>query len=155
LHRLLDIDAAGDSAAAVHRPIVISTIDGMAGVGKSALAVRVAHDLVDARLFTDGQLYLNLRGATVGAAPLEPLEALGRLLRSLGLDQSRIPLDVEEASARFRSLMARRRMLLVLDDARSADQVRPLLPGSQSCAVLITSRRVLATLEGAQTLHLD
>jgi len=134
-------------------PVVVSAIDGMAGIGKSALAIQAGHLLAGA--FPDGQLYVNLRGATPGLAPLEPLEALGRMLRSLGLDPAAIPAGVEEASARFRSLAAERRLLVMLDDARGAEQVRPLLPGSLSCAVLITSRRVLATLDGVRLLHLD
>jgi tetratricopeptide (TPR) repeat protein/transcriptional regulator with XRE-family HTH domain len=150
LRQLLDPDEGRADA-----PVVVSAVDGMAGVGKSALAIHVAHQLADADTFPDGQLYVNLRGAAAGLRPLEPLEALGRLLRSLGHDPAVIPGDVEEAAARFRSLAAERRMLLVLDDARSAEQVRPLLPGSAACAVLVTSRRVLGTLEGVRSLHLD
>ncbi|HEY7199236.1 MAG TPA: tetratricopeptide repeat protein [Candidatus Dormibacteraeota bacterium] len=134
-------------------PVVVSAIDGMAGIGKSALAIQAGHLLAGA--FPDGQLYVHLRGATPGLAPLEPLDALGRMLRSLGFDPAAIPADVEEASARFRSLAAERRLLVVLDDARGPEQVRPLLPGSLSCAVLVTSRRVLATLDGVRLLHLD
>jgi len=134
-------------------PVPVSAIDGMGGVGKSALALLAAHQLAGA--FPDGQLYVNLRGATAGLPPLEPVDALGRMLRSLGLEPSAVPGGVEEAAVRFRSAVAGRRLLLVLDDARGAEQVRPLLPGTASCAVLITSRHVLATLEGVRTLHLD
>jgi hypothetical protein len=98
---------------------------------------------------------LNLQGATPGLAPLEPLDALGRILRSLDLAPTAIPTEVEEAASRFRSLAADRRLLVLLDNARSAEQVRPLLPASATCAVLITSRQVLATLEGVHPLHLD
>jgi hypothetical protein len=100
-------------------------------------------------------LYLNLHGATPGLAPLDPLEALGRLLRALGLDSSQVPADVEEAAARFRSLAAERRLLVLLDNARDAEQVRPLLPASPASAVLITSRQALTTLEGVRAVHLD
>jgi DNA-binding SARP family transcriptional activator/tetratricopeptide (TPR) repeat protein len=136
-------------------PVVISAIDGMGGIGKSALAIRAAHQL--AERFPDGQLYLNLQGATPGLGPLEPLEALGRMLRALGTDPGQVPAEVEEAAARLRSLAAGRRLLLVLDNAHDAAQVRPLLPASPTCAVLVTSRQVLATLDlgGAQPLHLD
>jgi tetratricopeptide (TPR) repeat protein/transcriptional regulator with XRE-family HTH domain len=135
--------------------LVVGAIDGMAGTGKSALAIQVAHQLADGDAFPDGQLYVNLRGATVGLQPLEPVDALGRMLRSLGLDPAAIPADVEEAAARFRSLAAERRMMVLLDDARSAEQVRPLLPASPTCVVLITSRQMLASLEGVRSLHLD
>ncbi|HEY4026319.1 MAG TPA: tetratricopeptide repeat protein [Candidatus Dormibacteraeota bacterium] len=135
-------------------PVVVA-IDGMAGTGKSALAIHVAHQLADEGAFPDGQLYVNLRGATVGLLPLEPVDALGRMLRSLGLDPAAIPADVEEAAARFRSLAAERRMIVLLDDARGAEQVRPLLPASPTCVVLVTGRQMLASLEGVQSLHLD
>jgi tetratricopeptide (TPR) repeat protein/transcriptional regulator with XRE-family HTH domain len=132
-------------------PVV--AISGTPGVGKSALAVHVAQR-VRSR-FPDGQLYVNLQGASTGLPPLTPLEALGRLVRSFGLDPAAIPSEVEEAAALFRSLAAERRLLVLLDNARGAEQVRPLLPGSPTCAVLVTSRQVLATVEGAQALHLD
>ena len=130
----------------------ISTIDGMGGIGKSALAVHAAHRLAAA--FPDGQLYLDLQGAAVGRSPVEPAVALGHLLRSLGATPDDIPATVPEASARFRSLAAGKRLLFVLDDAAGADQVRPLLPGSSTCHVIITSRAVLGTLEGSTPVHL-
>jgi DNA-binding SARP family transcriptional activator len=134
-------------------PVVISAIDGMGGIGKSALAIHTAHQLADR--FPDGQLYLDLQGSTPGLAPLEPLEALGRMLRALGLGPDAIPRELDEAAGRFRSLAAERRLLVLLDNAHGAEQVRPLLPASPGCGVVITSRRVLATLEGAHPLHLD
>jgi DNA-binding SARP family transcriptional activator len=134
-------------------PVMISAIGGMGGIGKSALAVHAAHRL--AERFPDGQLYVNLLGATANLAPLAPLEVLGRFLRALGIDARQIPAQVDEAAARFRSLVADRRLLVVLDNARDAAQVAPLLPASPGSAVLVTSRRVLATLEGAFYLHLD
>jgi NB-ARC domain len=137
------------------RPVVVAAIDGMGGIGKSALALQLADQLADAGAFPDGQLYVNLQGATPGLAPLEPLDALGRLLRALGLDPAQIPTSVEQAAARFRSLAAERRLLILLDNAHDAEQVRPLLPASPTCRVLVTSRPVLATLDGAHQLHLD
>jgi DNA-binding SARP family transcriptional activator len=128
----------------------ICVISGMAGAGKSALAVHWAHRL--AGRFDDGQLYADLRGTA--PRPLEPLEVIGRFLRALGADAATIPTDVEEAGAAFRSQVAGRRLLLVLDDAAGAGQVAPLLPASPGCAVLVTSRRALPGLEGAAQLRL-
>jgi tetratricopeptide (TPR) repeat protein len=127
----------------------------MGGIGKSALAIQVAHELVGAGAFPDGQLYVNLQGATPGLTPLHPLDVLGRMLRALGLEPAQVPTETEEAAARFRSLAAQRRLLVLLDNAASPDQVRPLLPASPTCRVLVTSRQVLATLEGTRRLHLD
>jgi DNA-binding SARP family transcriptional activator/DNA polymerase III delta prime subunit len=132
-------------------PVV--ALSGPPGVGKSALAVHTAHRL--AEQFPDGQLYVNLHGATAGLQPLRPLEVLGRFLRALGTDPAAVPTELEEASAAFRSQVAGRRVLLVLDDAADAAQVVPLLPASPGCGVLATSRRVLASLEGAANLRLD
>ena len=132
---------------------VICTIDGMGGIGKSALAIHAAHHVAGA--FPDGQLYVDLQGADAALPPLEPASVLGRMLRSLGLEPNAGPATVDEASARFRSLAAARRLLLLLDNASGAEQVRPLLPGSPTCAVVVTSRQPLATLEGATALHLD
>jgi tetratricopeptide (TPR) repeat protein len=134
-------------------PIVISAINGTGGIGKSALAIHAAHRMADR--FPDGQLYVDLHGATPGLEPLEPSEVLRRFLRTLGLDDTQIPTEVDEAGARFRSLLAGRRLLLVLDNAASAEQVRPLLPASPACAVLVTSRHALATLDDASPLRLD
>jgi hypothetical protein len=145
--------ALGEAVGGRAKPVVISAIDGMAGIGKSALALQAAHEV--AERFPDGQLYVDLRGASPGAVPLAPLEGLGRMLRSLGLESAAIPTELEEAAARLRSLAAGRRLLVVLDNARDARQVRPLLPASPTCAVLVTSRQVLTTLQGAEPLHLD
>jgi DNA-binding SARP family transcriptional activator len=142
----------GDDEGALG-PVVVSAVVGTAGVGKSALAVHAAHRL--AGRFPDGQLYVNLQGAAVGLAPLGPGEVLGRFLRGLGVDPAAIPSDLEEAAALWRSRVAGRRLLVVLDDAADAAQVRPLLPAAPGCGVLVTSRRVLASLEGAHQLHLD
>jgi tetratricopeptide (TPR) repeat protein/transcriptional regulator with XRE-family HTH domain len=134
--------------------VVVLAVAGKAGVGKSALAVHVAHQL--AAEFPDGQLYASLRGAGAGGvSPLDPGEALGRFLRSLGVDGGMIPSGVEERAALYRSRLAGRRVLVVLDDAADQAQVRPLLPGSPGCAVLVTSRARLAGLAGARLVHLD
>lgn len=137
LHRVLT--ATGPRPTAV--------ISGMPGVGKSALALRVAHDL--AERFPQGQLHLDLRGATPGANPLTPRQALTALLRDLGVEPCRIPESPDAAEALLRSLLARTRTLLVLDGAVSAAQVRPLLPGGAGCAVIVTSRSPLTALDGA------
>ena len=128
-------------------PYPTAVISGMAGVGKSALALHVAHQL--AERFPDGQLHLDLHGATPGMTPLTPGQALTTLLRDLGTEPCRIPERPEAAAALLRSLLAPTRTLLVLDDAASAAQVRPLLPGGAGCGVIITSRSPLTALDGA------
>jgi DNA-binding SARP family transcriptional activator len=133
--------------------MVIVAIDGAAGVGKSALANHAAHRL--ASQFPDGQLYVDLRGDAAGPAPLRPGEVLGRFLRALGADGRHLPAQPEERVGLLRSLLAERRLLVVLDNAATAAQVRLLLPASPTCAALITSRRHLAELDGAVHLHLD
>jgi DNA-binding SARP family transcriptional activator len=135
--------------------VTISVIAGTAGVGKTALAVHWAHRARDR--FPDGQLYANLRGYADGP-PARPIEALARFLRALGVPPERIPSDVDEASALYRSVLAGRRMLVLLDNARTAEQVRPLLPGDAGCLALVTSRDQLASLaahDGARRLSLD
>ncbi|GAT71319.1 SARP family transcriptional regulator [Planomonospora sphaerica] len=133
--------------------VVIEAIDGMAGVGKTALAVHAAHRL--AARFPDGQLFLDLHGHTPGRQPVTPLEALRTLLRATGTAQEKIPDDVEEAAALWRSVAACRRMLIVLDNAATTDQVRPLLPGRPGSHTLITSRRRLPGLDNVTVLSLD
>jgi DNA-binding SARP family transcriptional activator len=119
-------------------PTRVVAITGAAGVGKTALAVHWAHQVRD--LFGDGQLYANLRGLTDDSAPLPPVAVLGRFLRALNHPPERIPSDVDEASALFRSLLTGKNMLVLLDNARDSDQVRPLVPGSPGCLALVTSR---------------
>ncbi|MFE7931319.1 BTAD domain-containing putative transcriptional regulator [Streptomyces sp. NPDC057456] len=136
--------------------VVISAIGGAAGIGKTALAVHWAHQVRDR--FPDGQLYVNLHGFDHDRQPLEPDEALELLLRSLGLTASEIPPHHEAQARVFRTLLAGRRMLVLLDNAASADQVRPLLPASPTCCVLVTSRNRLGDLvasDGAHALPLD
>ena len=141
-------------AAATGPPVTLA-IAGMAGVGKTALAVHWAHRVRPR--FPDGQLYLNLRGHSA-AAPLRPIEALARLLPSLGVPTDQIPTDVEEATGRYRTRLADARMLILLDNAASVEQIRPLLPASPGCVVLVTSRHRLGgliALDGAHPVNLD
>ncbi|WP_120022492.1 AfsR/SARP family transcriptional regulator [Amycolatopsis panacis] len=137
-------------------PVVISAIDGSAGVGKTALAVHVAHQVAES--FPDGQLFLDLRGFDPRHPPITAEAALAQLLQSLGADAELITGDVAAQAALYRSLLAGRRVLVVLDNAVSAEQVRPLLPGSAGCLALVTSRNRLAGLvarNGATRLSLD
>ncbi|MEU4573917.1 BTAD domain-containing putative transcriptional regulator [Nonomuraea sp. NPDC023979] len=131
-------------------PLVV--ISGPPGVGKSALAARVAAMVKDR--FPDGQLYVNLRGATTGMPGLEPLEVLGRFLRALGAAGDAVPADVDEAAAAWRSRMAGRRMLVLLDDAAGLPQIQPLLSAPRGTAILVTSRESLAAGDDSVRIHL-
>ncbi|WP_051969436.1 AfsR/SARP family transcriptional regulator [Kitasatospora azatica] len=131
----------------------VAAIDGMPGVGKTALAVHAAHRL--AGQYRDGQLFLDLHGHTAGRQPLDPAQALARLLTALGVPESAIPQDVEESAALWRAECDGRSLVIVLDNAADAEQVRPLLPGSSRCQVLVTSRRRLFGLDGVDPLSLD
>ncbi|WP_425838653.1 BTAD domain-containing putative transcriptional regulator [Streptomyces fractus] len=153
LHALLPPEPGqGDT---VPRSVVISAIGGAAGIGKTALAVHWAHQVRDR--FPDGQLYVNLHGFDHDRRPLEPREALELLLRSLGLTATEIP-SLPEAQGRIlRTLLADRHVLVLLDNAASPEQVRPLLPGSPTCCVIVTSRNRLGDLvahDGAHALAL-
>jgi DNA-binding SARP family transcriptional activator/tetratricopeptide (TPR) repeat protein len=130
--------------------VVITTIAGMAGVGKTALAVHWAHRV--AERFAGGQLYVSLQGHTPGP-PVRPLQALAGLLRALGVPADAVPVELDEAATLYRSLLAGRRMLVVLDNAANAEQVRPLLPGSPGSLVLLTSRDRLTGLVATHGVH--
>ncbi|GAA1698768.1 hypothetical protein GCM10009745_51540 [Kribbella yunnanensis] len=132
--------------------VVTSAIGGMGGIGKTALAIHMAHLIADQ--YPDGQLYLNLGGFGPGR-PLTVPEALGRLMDSLGVQGPDNPADAHEAASRYRSALTGRRVLVVLDNAADAAQVAPLLPGASTCAVLITSRRAMTALPGVAHVLLD
>ncbi|WBQ06768.1 XRE family transcriptional regulator [Kribbella sp. CA-293567] len=129
----------------------VAAVTGMGGVGKTTLAVRAAHDA--AEQYPDGQVYLDLQGYS-SDDPVAPIEALDYLLRSFGLSGQEIPLRVDQAAARLRTLLADRRALILLDNARNAAQVAPLLPGTGRSAVLVTSRHDLSGLPGARVVRL-
>ncbi|KIQ64767.1 hypothetical protein TR51_11435 [Kitasatospora griseola] len=131
--------------------VVISAINGLGGVGKTSLAVHVGHALRGH--FPDGRLHVDLRGAQ--AAPLDPAEALAAFLTALGVADRDIPADLAERAALYRTTVTGRRLLILLDNAAGPEQVAPLLPGSRTCAVLVTSRAWLSTLPGARHLPLD
>lgn len=128
----------------------VGLITGSAGLGKTTLAVRVAHALRPG--FPDGVFFLDLFGMSPQPLPVD--EALGMLLRALGIADQQIPGDVAERASLYRSLLHDRRVLVVLDNATSEDQVRPLLPGGGAGKALVTSRRLLAGLEGVRRLSL-
>ncbi len=144
-----------DRLLAVPRPgiVVISAIEGMAGIGKTALAVHTAHRL--APRFPDGALFVDLHGFTHGIAPLAPADALDRMLRALGVPGTQIPHELDERAALYRSTLAGRRVLVVLDNAATEAQVEPLLPGAPGSLVLVTSRRRLIALDGGRPVALD
>jgi transcriptional regulator with XRE-family HTH domain len=133
--------------------VVITAIDGMAGVGKTALAVQAAHQMADR--YPDGQLFIDLHGYTQGVAPVQPDEALDRMLRALGVPGDRIPAGTDERAGLYRSKLADQRMLIALDNAATEAQVTPLLPGAPGCLVLVTSRRRLAGLDHTHTVSVD
>jgi DNA-binding SARP family transcriptional activator len=133
--------------------VVISAIDGMAGIGKTTLAIHAAHRVADR--FEGGQLFIDLHGYTQGHPPREPGQALQVLLRALGVAPHQIPQDTEECAALYRQRLAGTGTLIVLDNALNEAQVRPLLPGDPGCLVLVTSRRRLKGLDDARSLSLD
>ena len=154
--RECELDALSDlihRKPAADEALVISAIDGMAGIGKTALAVHAARRL--ARRFPDGQLFIDLHGYTKGDAPRGAGEALEAFLRALGVPAQQIPQETDQRGALFRQLLADTRTLIVLDNAVDEAQVRPLLPGEPGCLVLVTSRRRLKGLDDARSLSLD
>ncbi len=147
-----ELDQAGRHAPGT---VIISAIGGMAGVGKTALAVHWAHQ--NAGRFPDGQLYVNLRGFDASGTPVTPAEAIRGFLDVIGVPPDRIPPGLAGQAGLYRSLLAGRRMLILLDNAQDEQQVRPLLPAGPGCLVIVTSRRKLAGLaaaEGARLLTL-
>jgi hypothetical protein len=144
--RILKHDPAG-TVVAIH------AVDGMAGVGKTELALRAAHD--HKHRYPDGQYFINLHGYTEDIPPVAPAAGLEELLRQAGLTRPEIPTDLASRQARWQALMASRRALVLLDNAIDVEQVRPLLPGAAGCLVLITSRARLTDLPGVCTLPLD
>jgi DNA-binding SARP family transcriptional activator/tetratricopeptide (TPR) repeat protein len=140
-----------DAALLGARAVVISAVLGTAGVGKTTLAVHWAHRVADR--FPDGQLYANLRGFDPDGSAVSPADALGSFLEALHVPPSRIPVDLAARAALYRSLLAQRRVLVLLDNARDADQVRPLLPGAPGCLVVVTSRNRLSGLVAAEAAH--
>ncbi|MFI6101239.1 BTAD domain-containing putative transcriptional regulator [Lentzea sp. NPDC051213] len=136
--------------------VTISAIVGTAGVGKTTLAVHWSHQVADR--FPDGQLYVNLHGFDPSSEPTAPGEAIRGFLSALDVPPDRVPLSPDAQAALYRSLLVGRKVLVLLDNARDSDQVRPLLPGTSSCHVMITSRNLLTSLvahEGARSLSLD
>ncbi|MER6454537.1 BTAD domain-containing putative transcriptional regulator [Streptomyces sp900105245] len=133
------------------RVMAVSALAGIGGVGKTTLAVHVAHRARAA--FPDGQLYVDLQGA--GPRPAEPETVLGSFLRALGTADSAVPDSLEERAALYRSVLDGRRVLVLLDNAKDAAQVRPLLPGTEGCAALVTSRVRMLDLAGAHLVDLD
>jgi DNA-binding SARP family transcriptional activator/tetratricopeptide (TPR) repeat protein len=151
---------SGQVTAAVRRAqaegtgaVVISAVDGMAGVGKTALGLHIAHRLAES--FPDGQLFADLHGYTLGTAPAEAGDVLAGLLQALAVPPQRIPADVPARAALYRQRLAGTRTLIMLDNVASESQVRPLLPGSGGCLVLITSRKRLRALDDAHVVSLD
>ncbi|MQS13817.1 AfsR family transcriptional regulator [Streptomyces kaniharaensis] len=134
---------------ATGQAVVVTSLAGIGGVGKTTLAVHVAHRVRTE--FPDGQLYVDLRGA--GASPADPAVVLGDFLHTLGVTEN--PDSLEQRAALYRSLLASRRMLILLDNARDAEQIRPLIPGVSGCAVLATSRSRLAGIPGAQLFDVE
>ncbi|MFI0796431.1 BTAD domain-containing putative transcriptional regulator [Micromonospora rubida] len=152
----LDAHLPGQQPTAASTVVRIVTVSGTAGVGKTALVVHWAHRV--ARQFPDGNLYVNLRGFEPIGEATAPAEAVQGLLDALGVTADRIPPQPEAQAALYRTLLAGKRILVLLDNARNAEQVRPLLPGAASCLVVVTSRDTLVGLvaaEGATAVRLD
>jgi tetratricopeptide (TPR) repeat protein len=150
---LAELAELAGAAAGAGGVVGIHAIGGMAGVGKTAFAVHAAHRLADR--FPAGQIFLPLHGHTPGRQPVDPADALGSLLLTAGVPAAQIPPETEARMTLWRDRLAGRQLLLVLDDAASSEQVRPLLPGDGGSLVLVTSRRHLTALEDATAISLD
>ena len=148
LTRLTEL--AGQARADGGRAVVV--ISGMAGVGKTALAVHWAHQSAD--LFPDGQLHVNLDGFTPSGEPTDPAGVIRGFLEALGVPAKQVPASAQAQTGLYRSLLASRHMIIVLDNARDAAQVRPLLPGAPECLVLVTSRDQLTGLAATDDAHI-
>ena len=151
LGELLNL-AARTGNAGTPGAVAVCTIDGMAGVGKTALAVRAGHRL--AERYPDGQIFLDLRGCTRGMEPREPADVLAAILRRLGVPPAQVPAELNARAALYRDRLAGTRTLILLDNAADEEQVRPLLPAAAGCLVLITSRKRLKSLDDAHPLPL-
>ena len=147
LAELAEVAAGAGGVVSIHE------IGGMAGIGKTAFAVHAAHQL--AGRFPAGQIFLPLHAHTPGHQPADPADALASLLLTIGVPAGQIPADLQARTGLWRDRLAGRRLLLVLDDAASSEQIRPLLPGTGGSLVLVTSRRRLTALEDATTISLD
>jgi tetratricopeptide (TPR) repeat protein len=149
------LDAVGADHLDGPRTVVVSAIEGMAGVGKTRLAVHAAHELVRGGRFADIQLYADLRGFDPELPPAEPAEVLERFLLSVGVPGQKIPATVPERSAMLRDRLFDQDALVLLDNAADEEQVRELIPAGRRCLVIVTSRRTLAGLDGASVQRLD
>ena len=154
LQALLDAVVADDDPHSP-RTVVVSAIEGMAGVGKTRLAVRAAHELVRSGRFADVQLYADLRGFDPQLPPVDPADVLERFLLAVGVPGQKIPATMPERAAMLRDQLLDRETLILLDNAANEEQVRELIPAGRCCLVIVTSRRTLAGLDGASVHRLD
>ena len=151
--RQQELDQLAAGAGGLSGVVSIHAIGGMAGVGKTAFAVHAAHRLADR--FPGGQIFVPLHGHTPGQQPVAPADALASLLLTIGVPAGQIPPGLEARMALWRDRLAEKQLLLILDDAASSEQVRPLLPGTGGSLVLVTSRRHLSALDDAISVSLD
>lgn len=149
------VESAGGTGPDEPRTVVISAIEGMGGVGKTQLALRAAHELVRSGRFADLQLYANLRGFDPEHPPADPAAVLDAFLRQLEVPAQQIPASSAERAAMLRDRLHGKRALILLDNAADENQVRDLIPATAGCLVLLTSRRTLAGLDGAEVHVLD